>query len=79
MYYVYILRSEALDYTYKGMTNNLDRRLKQHNSGLVGSTKSKIPFKILHVEICENRKDARELEKYFKSGSGREIIEELFA
>ena len=35
------------------------------------------PLKLFHVELCKTRKEARKLEKYFKSGYGREIIELL--
>ncbi len=38
---------------------------------------SKINLVSKDVEICKNRTDARELEKYFKSGYGREILKEI--
>jgi putative endonuclease len=76
MYYVYILKLSDGRY-YKGQTRDIGRRLKQHESGRVESTKSYLPYELVHVEICGSRLDARKLEKYFKSGFGREIIGEF--
>ena len=59
------------------MTDNLNRRLNQHAEGKVSSTKSFIPFNLIHVELCETREKARAIEKMFKSGYGREVIREL--
>lgn len=76
MFYVYILLlSNGI--LYKGQTENLEKRLSEHFSGNVKTTKNKLPLKLVHVEICSTRKEARRLEKYFKSGFGREIISEL--
>ena len=77
MFYVYILYSLKTGEFYKGLTNSLTRRLNQHFSGKVKSTCKKLPLKVIHVEICKNRQEARNLEKFFKSGFGREIIEEI--
>ena len=41
------------------------------------SRKNKLPLKLVHVEICNNRKKARSIEKYLKSGFGRELIKEI--
>jgi len=78
MYYVYILQSiPKPTFTYKGLTDNLERRLTQHSKGKVKSTKLFLPFNLIHVELCETREEARTVEKMFKSGYGREIIKEL--
>ena len=78
MYFVYVLRSLKNGSFYKGMTTNLERRLFQHNKGLTSGNKSLKPFELLFVQICESSIEARILEKYLKSGVGREIIHELF-
>ncbi|KKR77060.1 MAG: hypothetical protein UU21_C0001G0114 [Candidatus Levybacteria bacterium GW2011_GWA2_40_8] len=65
---------------YTGFTDDINRRFIQHNKGNV-STKSTLnrgPFMLVHVEITYNRKEARFLEKYFKSGAGREIRQEIY-
>jgi len=76
-YIVYILRSEKTGSFYKGMTQNLNLRILQHNKGLTSGNKSLIPFELVFVQICNTRLEARNLEKYLKSGSGREIIREI--
>jgi len=77
MYYVYILKSLRKKVFYKGFTDDLDRRLCEHKNGLCQTTKNLIPFELVFVQICETRDEARNLEKYLKSGSGREIIREF--
>lgn len=77
MFYVYILQSLRTGEFYKGLTDDINRRLKQHKDGKSPSTKKLLPVRLIHVEICDNRQKARELEKYFKSGFGREIIKEI--
>ena len=79
MYYVYILKSVQQEVFYKGLTTDIDRRLIEHNSGKTQSTKFIRPFELIHVGLCSELKSARKLEKYFKSGSGREIISEIYA
>ncbi|NCN94737.1 GIY-YIG nuclease family protein [Candidatus Wolfebacteria bacterium] len=74
MYFVYILRSRKDNNVYIGITSDIERRLKQHNSGKNLSTKYRTPFDLIYSEKTENRVDARNREKYFKSGVGREWI-----
>lgn len=79
MYYVYILISKKDEKFYTGITNNLERRIVQHNIGY-NATKSTVnrgPFKLLFVQECKNRLEARQLEKFLKSGSGRELRNNL--
>lgn len=77
MYFVYILKSQNANKSYKGLTDNIDRRIQEHLAGKSPTTKSMLPIKLVHVEICETREEARKLEKFFKSGFGREIIKEI--
>lgn len=76
-YYIYIIQSDKDKSLYKGLTNNLERRIKQHNSGKNPSTKNKGPYKLVYYEECENRIKARKREIYFKSGVGREQLRKL--
>jgi len=73
-YYVYILKSEMKEITYVGITNDIERRLNEHNSGKSKFTKAFIPWKIIYHENFSTRKDAREREKYLKSAAGRRFI-----
>lgn len=77
MYYVYILKSKVNGSYYKGLTSDIDRRIRDHNSGNTSSNRKFAPYGIVHVELCENLEDARELELFFKSGYGRELIKEI--
>lgn len=53
---------------YKGLMNDFDRRLKQYLSGRNQATRKMLPLRLVHVEICGSRLEARKLEKFFKSG-----------
>lgn len=77
MYYLYVLKSLKTGNYYKGITNNYERRLKEHFSGESKTTKKMLPFRLVYLEDCRNRTEARKLEKFFKSGYGREIIKEM--
>ncbi|MBI4200840.1 MAG: GIY-YIG nuclease family protein [Chloroflexi bacterium] len=75
MWYVYILRS-ALDYKlYIGSTNHVSRRLTEHNSGKVDSTKSRRPLELEAYIAVRDKSRAIELEQYFKTGSGRAFLQ----
>ena len=75
MWYVYVLRSTIDKNLYIGSTNDLRRRLTEHNSGKVDSTKSRIPFNMEAYIAVKNQAKAIELEQYFKSGSGRALLQ----
>ncbi|MDD4607333.1 MAG: GIY-YIG nuclease family protein, partial [Patescibacteria group bacterium] len=73
-YYVYILLSLKDKRFYKGFTTDLKDRLEHHNKGLNESTKNRRPLKLIYYESYLNEQDARQREKFLKSGRGREII-----
>ena len=77
MYFVYVLYSEKFDRTYTGMTTDVIKRLKQHNAQQNRSTKAYVPWKIIFTEEFKTRKEAREKEKYLKTGVGRDFIKTL--
>ena len=66
MYYVYILKSIRDKKLYIGYTNNLQRRIKEHNSKLNTSTKSRTPFKLVYYEAYHNQQDAIKRESNLK-------------
>ena len=59
MYYVYLLKSEKDKDFYMGFTNNLERRIKEHNNGFVVSARSRKPFDLIYCEGYRPEKDAR--------------------
>ncbi|MGK9369746.1 GIY-YIG nuclease family protein [Melioribacter sp. Ez-97] len=77
MYYVYAISSLKRNYIYVGITNNPQRRLAEHNRGKNRTTAPYRPFEMIYLEKCENRPRAREREKYFKSGSGKEYLKKI--
>lgn len=77
MYYVYILRSQKNGRLYTGSTNNLERRIFEHNSGKSQYTSLTRPFILLHFEMFSTNLEARKREKYLKTGKGRKEIEQL--
>jgi len=64
MYYVYIIKSKSVGKFYTGLTDNIDRRLTEHNSKLSNTltTKNLTDFELVFLATVENRKLAREVE-----------------
>lgn len=77
MYYVYVLFSEKDNKTYVGYSNNLKRRINEHNDGLVEATKNRRPLKLLNFGCFINESDAKNEELFLKSGRGRERLKYL--
>ena len=64
MWYVYIIQCKD-DKLYTGITNDLDRRLKEHNSGYgCRFTKFRKPVKLVYSQTLPNKQEAliREIE-----------------
>lgn len=70
-YYVYVLISEIDNLFYTGYTKDLRKRLSEHDSGKVNSTRDRRPLKLIYFEGCLNQQDATRREKYLKSGNGK--------
>lgn len=73
-YYVYILQSESDKLFYTGYTNDLNRRINDHNGGRVKSTSNRRPLKLVYWEGCLNQQDATSREKYLKTAWGKRYI-----
>ncbi len=75
MYFVYVLYSKKYDKIYIGQTDNMRKRLFEHNNGLLGRyTKSFRPWVILYSEKFTTRAEAMKREKQLKSSRGRSWI-----
>jgi putative endonuclease len=74
---VYILYSEKRDRYYTGHTNDLQRRIDEHNNGHTKSTRSGIPWKICHTESYNSKSEAIKRERELKRMKSRIFIEEL--
>ncbi|MEL6968830.1 MAG: GIY-YIG nuclease family protein [Bacteroidota bacterium] len=79
MYYVYVLKSEQQYRFYVGMTQDVDKRLAEHNSGKTKSTKGFRPWLLFFYEEFPDRTQARAREKYLKSGYGEQWIKEKWS
>lgn len=67
MYWVYFLYSKKAGNVYVGCTGNLKKRLKEHQNGLVESTKDRRPLILIHSEKYSALSLVRRREKYLKS------------
>ena len=77
MYYTYILQSRLKKRTYTGVTDNPDKRLREHNSGKVISSRKYRPYEILHIDEFDNKRQARAKEAFYKTTTGRRRIKEI--
>ncbi|MBI2439349.1 MAG: GIY-YIG nuclease family protein [Candidatus Moranbacteria bacterium] len=74
MYYVYVLQSLKDKKLYIGYTNNLKRRVTEHNAGRVEVTQKRCPLRLLYYEACIQKEDALKRELQLKTGFGREYL-----
>jgi len=78
MFFVYILRSVRDNNLYIGQTNNLKRRIFEHNNGDVQSTKKRRPLILLEFTKCYSKEKAILTEKEYKKGYKREEIKRKY-
>lgn len=76
MHYVYCLQSLKNAKLYIGYTSDLKRRVAEHNHKQGGSfTEKNGPWKLIFYEAHHNKKDAGKMEKFYKTGYGREVLQ----
>ncbi|MFH0864336.1 MAG: GIY-YIG nuclease family protein [Candidatus Gottesmanbacteria bacterium] len=73
-YYTYVLKSKKDGKLYTGWTEDLVKRISDHNKGLTISTKQRKPFELIYYEACLSEKGAIKREKQLKTGFGRAYI-----
>ena len=71
---VYVLYSRDHRRFYRGITNDLTRRLNEHNTGKVYATHRYIPWIVVLVETYDDHQEARNREKYLQSSAGRRFL-----
>jgi putative endonuclease len=76
-WFVYALRSLKDKNLYIGISRNPEKRVETHNRGKTETTKNRRPFVLIHKESYNSLQEAREKEKYYKSGTGREVLKNL--
>jgi len=74
MWFVYALENLDKNFLYVGYSKNLKRRLKEHSDGKTQSTKAYRPFNLCAYVGVTTEPKAKRLEKYFKTGSGKTIL-----
>ncbi len=76
-WYVYAILSAVNGFIYVGMSQNVEKRVKEHNAGKTKSTKAYQPWLLIYTEAVENRYKAREREKYLKTTTGKNFLRNL--
>ena len=71
MFFTYILMSVKFRKFYTGHTDNMEKRLREHNSGKSIYSRKYMPWQIVYHEKFNSEELAIKREKYFKSASGR--------
>ncbi|MDP3794452.1 MAG: GIY-YIG nuclease family protein [bacterium] len=61
---------------YTGFTGDLRERIVKHNAGKVFSTRPRRPLECIYAEICVNEHDAKQREKYLKTGIGKRFVKQ---
>ena len=73
-FYTYVLRSEKDNKLYIGWSDNLRKRVTEHNKGLVTATRNRLPFRLVYYEACLSKELAIAREKQLKTGFGRAYL-----
>ena len=76
MYYVYVLQSLSYNNHYIGSTENIEKRLDEHNTGKCRYTSGRMPWQLVYKEEYNSRGEAMKREKFLKSGQGRKLLKE---
>jgi predicted GIY-YIG superfamily endonuclease len=66
LWFVYLLRCWD-NSLYCGITNNIDRRIEQHNKGIASKyTRGRLPVKLVYLEVMRSRSEASKRESSIK-------------
>lgn len=74
MHFTYIIYSKSLDFFYKDSTNNIENRIKRHNSGLESYTSKGTPWILIWFTSKGSKSDAYRLELKLKNLSRDRLI-----
>jgi len=75
--HIYCLSNTTNREIYVGISNDVERRLTEHNKGRNRYTKAFIPWKIIYTESHSSYQAARVREKYFKSAAGKKHLHKI--
>jgi putative endonuclease len=76
MYHVYAIYNAQAKKFYIGQTEDLDKRLQEHNNHLLGGYTARFDgeWQLIYKEMVDTRQQALSREKQLKSFRGREFI-----
>jgi len=77
VFFVYVIKSSVDGRLYKGLTSDLQKRINEHNRGKTKTTKAFKPWELVYYEEFSTRDEARQREKYLKTGAGRRFLKSL--
>ena len=77
MYYVYVLLSLKDQKFYIGFSEDVKKRLEDHNAGRNTSTKYRRPFELIYYEAHSSKEDALRRENYFKTTKGKSTLRQM--
>ena len=73
--FVYVLKSLSSGKFYTGMTMDLPKRIREHNTGKSKFTSRHMPWVLLYSEETTDWATASAREKYLKTTSGKKWIQ----
>ena len=76
MNYVYVLWRNKLNKRYIGSTEDISKRISEHNRGCNKFTKGGIPWFLIYSEEYPTKQEALKREKFLKTGQGRKLLDE---
>jgi putative endonuclease len=77
MFFVYVLLSLKDKKLYTGFSEDIKKRLTDHNAGRNTSTKSRRPFELIYYEAHLSKEDALRREVYFKTTKGKSTLKQM--
>jgi putative endonuclease len=77
MHYVYVLLSLKDKNFYIGFSEDIKKRLADHNAGRNTSTKPRRPFELIYYEAHLSKEDALRRELYFKTTKGKSTLKQM--
>ncbi|RTY87502.1 GIY-YIG nuclease family protein [Flavobacterium sp. GT3R68] len=81
MYFIYIIYSKKLNRYYIGTTDDIEKRLNEHNAGFYRDsfTVNGIPWELCLDYGCESSEKAYSLEKFIKRMKSRKFLEKVIS
>lgn len=77
MFAVYILYSKSFNRYYVGYTNNLERRISEHNRKKGKFTDAGIPWELVYYENFKTKKEAMDRERCIKRMKSKNLVSNL--